>query len=201
MAGLPQRLMISEIWKRLHFVTNMPEGRLILVVGPSGAGKDTLIAAAEAALKGNPQYRFPRREITRAGDAGGEDHISVSTAEFAERRDTGGYALCWDAHGLSYGIPIGIDAAITDGATVIINTSRMIIDEARARYPGLRIIFVTAPIDVLAQRIAARGREIADDVVTRLARAGICKPTGSDVAEVSNDGSLAAGVSAFLNAL
>jgi ribose 1,5-bisphosphokinase len=180
---------------------NMAEGRLILVVGPSGAGKDTLIAAAAATLAVNPGYQFPKREITRASDAGGEDHVAVSSTEFTARRDAGGYALHWYAHGLSYGIPASIDAAIASGVTVVVNTSRTIIDTARARYPNLRVIFVTAPLDVLAQRIAARGRESADDVAERLARAGAIAPRGDDIIEICNDGSLEAGVSAFLNAL
>jgi phosphonate metabolism protein PhnN/1,5-bisphosphokinase (PRPP-forming) len=179
----------------------MAEGRLVLVVGPSGAGKDTLIAAAAAALANRPLYDFPKRQITRASDAGGEDHIAVSPAEFAAHRDSGGYALHWVAHGLSYGIPASIDAAIATGVTVVVNTSRTIIEAARARYPSLRIIFVTAPIDVLARRIAARGRESADDVATRLGRAGIIAPSGSDVVELHNDGSIHEAVAAFLRAI
>lgn len=179
----------------------MAEGRLVLVVGPSGAGKDTLIDAAAAALGGSPLYRFPKREITRAADAGGEDHVAVSPAEFARRQEAGRYALDWHAHGLSYGIPATIDAAIAAGATVVINTSRTIIDAARARYPGLRIVFVTAPLDVLARRIAARGRESAEDVAARLARAGIIAPSGRDVIELCNDGSLEEAVRAFRTAI
>ena len=180
---------------------SMADGRLVLVVGPSGAGKDTLIASAEAALGDSPLYLFPKREITRAGDAGGEDHIAVSPAHFAQRREAGGYALNWDAHGLSYGIPSSIDAAIAAGATVVVNTSRTILDAARARYPGLCIVFVTAPLDVLARRIAARGRESADDVAARLARAGIIAPSGCDVIELCNDGSLEDAVRAFRSAI
>lgn len=184
-----------------HSSPNMAEGRLILVVGPSGAGKDTLIAAAAAALEANPLFQFPKRDITRASDAGGEDHVAVSGAEFAARRDAGSYALHWDAHGLSYGIPASIDVAIAAGAVVVVNTSRTIIDAARARYPNLRVIFVTAPLDVLAHRIAARGRESADDVATRLARAGISAPSGSDVVEVCNDGSLDEAITVFQRAI
>jgi ribose 1,5-bisphosphokinase len=179
----------------------MSEGRLILVVGPSGAGKDTLIAAAAAALADEPLYDFPKRQITRASDAGGEDHIAVSPAEFAARREAGGYALHWEAHGLYYGIPASIDAAIAAGVTVVVNTSRTIIEAARARYPNRRIIFVTAQLDVLARRIAARGRESAVDVAERLARAGIIAPSGSDVIKLCNDGRLDEAVAAFRSAI
>jgi ribose 1,5-bisphosphokinase len=179
----------------------MAEGRLILVVGPSGAGKDSLIAAAAERLAGNACYHFPKREITRASDAGGEDHIEVSAQDFLIRREAGGYALAWDAHGLSYGIPGAINHLIAGGATVVVNTSRTVIETARDAYPNLRIIFVTAPLDILAHRIAARGRESAEDVAERLARAGIAQPSGPDVITLNNDGSLDQAVTAFLAAI
>jgi len=179
----------------------MAEGLLCLVVGPSGAGKDSLIAGAAAALADEARFLFPRREITRAADAGGEDHVAVSDAEFAARRDSGGYALAWEAHGLCYGIPAIIDDALAQGSTVVVNVSRTVIDAARARYPRLRVLYVTAPLAVLAQRIAARGRESAEDVAERIARAGISAPSGPDVVEVRNDGALEDAVAAFVAAV
>ncbi len=179
----------------------MAEGRLCLVVGPSGAGKDSLIAGAAAALADDDRFQFPRREITRASDAGGEDHIEVSAADFATRRDGGAYALWWDAHGLSYGIPVSIENALASGTSIIVNVSRTVIGQARARYRNLRILHVTAPIPILAQRIAARGRENAADVEARLARAAISAPSGPDVVEICNDGALADAVAAFVAAV
>jgi ribose 1,5-bisphosphokinase len=179
----------------------MAEGRLCLVVGPSGAGKDSLIAGAAAALAGDHRFLFPRREITRAADAGGEDHIPVSAQEFVARRAGGGYALAWEAHGLCYGIPSSIDDALAQGVSVIVNVSRTVIDTARACYPRLRVIHVTAPLDILAQRIAARGRETAADAATRLQRAAIIAPSGADVVEICNDGKLEDAVEAFAAAL
>jgi phosphonate metabolism protein PhnN/1,5-bisphosphokinase (PRPP-forming) len=179
----------------------MAEGRLCLVVGPSGSGKDSLIAGAAAALADDAGFVFPRREITRSADAGGENHVAISAEDFAARRDGGGYALAWDAHGLSYGIPASIDAALAQGNTVVVNVSRTVIAAARAHYSHVRVLHVTAPLPVLAQRIAARGRECAEDVEARLARAGDAVPSGPDVVEICNDGRLETAVAAFVAAI
>ena len=170
------------------------EGRemLVLVVGPSGAGKDSLMNGAKAALRGDPRIVFARRAITRPPDPDGEDHESVSTAEFATRD----FALSWSAHGLSYGIPAAI---VTAAPVVVANVSRGAIAEAAVRYPVL-VLEVTAPPAVLAARLAARGRETADDVARRLRRTASI-PAGVAVETIVNDGSLAQGVARFVAAL
>ncbi len=58
-------------------------GRLILVVGPSGAGKDTLLGLAKAACADDPNIVFPRRVITRQASAS-EDNEEVSAGTFQE---------------------------------------------------------------------------------------------------------------------
>jgi ribose 1,5-bisphosphokinase len=138
---------------------------LVLVVGPSGAGKDTVLGLARQALAGDPRFRFVRRVITRPADAGGEDHEAVSEAVFANRA----FALRWQAHGLHYGIPLDVIDDLARGIVVVANVSRGVIAEAADRFP-VRVIEVTAPPDVLARRLAERGRETADDVAKRLAR-------------------------------
>ena len=123
------------------------------IVGPSGAGKDTLLAGALAA---RPDLVLLRRVITRPTEAGGEDFDGVTVAEFARRKAAGDFALDWQAHGLFYGIP----AALLDPARdVLFNGSRAALPAAQARFPGLVVIVVTAPVAVLAARLAARGRE------------------------------------------
>jgi hypothetical protein len=106
-------------------------GPLVLVVGPSGAGKDSIITGAAERLRDCTEFVFVRRTITRPREAGGEPHVAASAAEFAERRDAGSFLLHWSAHGLDYGIPVTVAADRAAGRTVIANVSRSVIAEAR----------------------------------------------------------------------
>jgi phosphonate metabolism protein PhnN/1,5-bisphosphokinase (PRPP-forming) len=169
--------------------------RLFAVVGPSGAGKDTLIAGAMAA---RPDLRLVRRVITRPTEAGGEPFEGVTEAEFQARKACGDFALDWQAHGLSYGIP---RAQVTGPGDVIFNGSRAALPEAARVFPTLRVILVTAPDAVLAIRLAARGREDAADIQARLARAAFTLPPGITATTVVNDTSLEEGVARLLAAL
>ncbi len=176
-------------------------GTLFLVVGPSGAGKDSLLDGARAALAGDERYLFPQRIITRPADAGGEAHRAVSVQTFAEMRAAGAFALAWYANGLDYAIPAEIDRRLADGRHVVVNVSRTIADEARRRYRPLRVIAVTAPAEVVAARLAGRGRESEAEIAERLARGALALPQGPDVTVVVNDGSLESGIARMLEAL
>jgi ribose 1,5-bisphosphokinase len=179
-------------------VDTLPHGTLVLVVGPSGAGKDSLIAGARLALAADGDFVFPRRFITRAADAGGEDHVALTQDEFAQRRAGSGFLLSWTAHGLDYGISSELARMLVEGRTVIVNVSRAVIDEARARYRPLVVIEVTAPLDILASRLAARGRETASDVAARLSRAVAERPTAPETVTLCNDGALAPAIARFV---
>lgn len=179
----------------------MAEGYLVLVVGPSGAGKDSLLDGARATLAGDPRFVFARREITRPADSGGEDHIAVTEAEFRARQAAGHYALSWDAHGLGYGIPNSVEGDLAAGRTVIANVSRGVLDEARGKYGRVAILSITVSPDILAARLRARGRETEEQIAGRLARAAAFRVTGPDVIDIRNDGDLAESVSDFVAAL
>lgn len=173
-------------------------GRVFAVVGPSGAGKDTLIAAARAARR---DLHVVRRVITRPEEAGGEPFEGVTAEDFAARAAAGAFALTWDAHGLSYGIPGSALTAVAEGRDVIFNGSRAMLAEAWEAFPNLTVILVTAPIQVLAERLAARGRETPAEIAARLARSRYDVPPGIPVRVVENGGALSGAVAAFLAAL
>jgi ribose 1,5-bisphosphokinase len=176
----------------------MTRGRIFAVVGPSGAGKDSLMAAAQLA---RPDLAVVRRVITRPEAAGGEGFDGVTPQEFDTRQAAGEFALDWSAHGLRYGIPRTEVAGLAAGRDVLFNGSRAALAQARSLWPDLRVILVTAPDAVLAARLAARGRETLDDIAERLERAAFTLPDGLDVIVVHNAGNLADGVTAFLAAL
>ncbi len=149
-------------------------GRLVLVVGPSGAGKDTLIAGARAACAGDDSIVFPRRVITRASNAS-EEHDTVSDELFKQAAAAGGFALWWEAHGLCYGIPAAIDADIRARRTIVCNVSRTITALARQRYAAVTAVLVTAPPDVLQARLAARERSSDGNLADRMARSAVAE--------------------------
>ena len=173
-------------------------GTFVAVVGPSGAGKDTLIRAA---LARRPCLVAARRVITRPPDDATEVFESVTEAEFARAQAAGRLALDWQAHGFRYGIPDTIERDLAAGRHVLANLSRQAIGAARGRFRPFLALVVTAPAEVLAGRLAARGREDAAAIAERLGRAGHAVPQGADVRIIDNGGSLEAGVRAFLEAL
>lgn len=165
------------------------------IVGPSGAGKDTLIRGA---LTARPDLRLVRRVITRPTEAGGEDFDGITPDAFAVRKARGDFALTWEAHGLSYGIPKDQGTGPSD---VIFNGSRAALPLAARVFPGLRVILITAPDIILAARLAARGRESAQDIRDRLSRAAFQMPPGIAFQTVINDASLQTGIARLLAAL
>jgi ribose 1,5-bisphosphokinase len=165
-------------------------GRLIYVMGPSGAGKDTLLSFARDRLAGAPVL-FAHRYITRAADAGGENHVHLSHEEFRVRADQGLFALQWSSHGLHYGIGVEIDAWMGRGFTVVVNGSREYLQHVATRYPALTAVHVDAQPEVLAARLASRGRETLEEVRARLARrVPLVVPPHVTVTAIDNSGAI-----------
>ena len=174
-------------------------GPLVLVVGPSGAGKDSLIEGARRLLAGDPKVHFARRVITRP--AIGEEHDTLSPRQFDEAERAGAFILSWRAHGLAYGIPASVQARRRKGTIAVANVSRSVVDRARRELQPVRVVAVTAPVDILVDRLERRGRESPGEVLERLPQAEIALPRGPDVTLLVNDGPLERAVAAFLEAL
>ena len=178
-----------------------PDGCLVLVVGPSGAGKDTLLRQAEAALQGDAGYCFPRRYITRPAGDPHEDHMALTEEEFAVWERAGRFSLSWRAHGFSYALPASVHDLTADRRIVAANTSRTVIREARSRFVRVGVIHVTASAAVLARRIGDRGRETPKERAGRLARSVPEPAADGDVRTLVNEGPLEVVTGSFVRML
>lgn len=179
---------------------NQPRGALVAVVGPSGAGKDTLIDAARRALASDPRFVFPQRVVTRPVDPDLEVHESTTDAEFRRADGKGAYAAVWRSHGNAYGLPVSIVEDVARGHVVIVNVSRTVICALRRRFALVHVIHVSARPDVLAERLRARGRESADQIAARIARNDEIGLPEAPITLIDNSGDMNDALSAFVAA-
>jgi len=161
-------------------------GLFIAVVGPSGVGKDTLLDHARALYARDPRFLFPRRVITRDALLGGEIFDSVSTAKFDSMERAGGFALSWCAYGLAYGIRQEVGAELRSGKCVVVNVSRAILDQLQPKFGRAHVVHVTAAPEIVATRLAARGRETQEEIRRRVARYHEQIPAGIAVTTLDN---------------
>ncbi len=175
----------------------MIRGALVAVVGPSGAGKDTLIAHARDTLAGDGRYLFVRRVVTRPAGAF-EDHDTTTEADFTRREASSDFALSWHAHGLSYGVQLAVLGAVEGGVIAVCNLSRGALSDARRRFPRVVTLLVTAPNAVIGARLAARGRESGEEAARRLDRESRVSKAISADRVVSNDSTREEGGRKFL---
>jgi ribose 1,5-bisphosphokinase len=155
-------------------------GPLVYVMGPSGAGKDSVLERARGMLSIEMPVVFAHRYITRPADVGGENHVALSRGEFALRR----------AHGL-----FAADLA------VVVSGSREHYEKVAGMDPDLHPVLITAPPDKLKARLAARGREDAVAASGRLARSEAYSVSDPRLVTIVNDGALDAAAEAFIRAL
>lgn len=161
-------------------------GRVVLVVGPSGVGKDTLINLVRVNCAGNTEVIFPVRTVTRPSSAH-EDNRAVTPDAFAQEQASGAFVVAWQAHGHAYGISRQIDAELSAGRTAVLNVSRTVVASLRARYDDVVVVQIAAPANLVAARLAARARSSDGDLAVRLAREDTISDISPDII-IQNDG-------------
>jgi ribose 1,5-bisphosphokinase len=174
-------------------------GRLVLVVGPSGAGKDAILTAVKARCAKDKTLVFPRRIVTRPATAD-EDHISISHSGFGEALRSRAFAVWWQAHGLKYALPISVDTDISSGRTVVCNVSRGVVENSRLRYRDVTSVLITARPDLLIERLKARSRSSDSSIEDRVDRNAIYARFSADIV-IDNSGALEEAVQALVSIL
>jgi ribose 1,5-bisphosphokinase len=161
----------------------MTHGRLIAVVGPSGVGKDSVMAGLRDTM---PSIYLVRRVITRAPGLGGEDYDAATPTAFEALVQNGAFVVHWGAHGLHYGIPISVNYQLNKGTDCLVNFSRKALNDAAKIFPNFVVLNLTASEETLAKRLAARGRESQDEITKRISVADKPLPAGLNGIYVSN---------------
>jgi len=169
-------------------MTLLVNAPLFYVMGPSGAGKDSVLARARALLPADTSVVFAHRDITRPPEASGENHVALSAAEFAMRRAHGLFAFHWQAHGNHYGIGREIHAWRKSGLTVVVSGSREHFQDVAGVDPDTYPVLITAPVELLRDRLAARGREDEAAAARRLERSDAYEVHDPRLITITNDG-------------
>jgi ribose 1,5-bisphosphokinase len=168
------------------------------VVGNSGSGKDSIISGAVENYPSNLKKPFiPKRYITRPPSEF-EYNIYISPVEFKEMANQGKFALKWHIYGLDYGVLIEIDDWLKKGHSVIVNVSRIVINEARKQYKNIKVIFIEVPFEITVERIKNRGRESEERLKERIQRAKAHQKLTEADFVVRNNGKLEEAVNKFL---
>lgn len=177
-------------------------GVLVAVVGPSGVGKDSLIAYARARLSRERHVLFVRRVVTRPALAAAEDHDTLSAEAFLAARASGAFAVDWEAHGLRYGIPEEARRYVAGGGVAVVNGSRAALPAIRAAFGRVTVVHVSCRPDILAARLAARGRETGAEVRLRVERTKTLRfEEPGEAIRIDNSGDIASAGEALVDAI
>jgi len=173
--------------------------RVLLVVGPSGSGKDTLIRSARHHFAGQDSFAFVRRYITRPPDRN-EDNYYLDPTAFTLLRNNGFFLSTWQAHNNYYGIPHHAMTDTNGVGALLCSISRSAVGDFERIFERTTTILVTAREEVLLQRLKSRGREDEAGMQYRLARAGR-SPVARDLIRFDNSYDLERSTAMFIQLL
>ena len=150
---------------------------LVIISGPSGVGKDTIIAALRERPR-DPDYHYVVTCTTRSRRKGEIDGISyhfMTPRAFLALRDQGGLLEANEVHGNWYGTPRAqVREALAAGRNVILKIDVQGAQQVKERVPNALLIFVVPPsLEALFGRLRARATETADELGLRQRNAAI----------------------------
>jgi ribose 1,5-bisphosphokinase len=169
----------------------MPRAPIVYVMGPSGAGKDSVLRYARERVDGHQPIMFAHRYITRPPTPGDENHVALSASEFAARRAHNLFAMHWEAHGLQYGIGIEIERWREAGCLVVVSGSREHFEQELAAAAGVIPVVITSDPPILARRLMRRARDDAHAVTKRLERGAALRIDHPALVTIDNSGTIA----------
>ncbi len=146
-------------------------GLLLIISGPSGAGKTTIAHEVERALGALPSVSLTTRPRL-AKDTPGKHYEFVDRAGFERRRDAG-ELLGWAVFGNLYGTPRGpVEQALAAGKLVLLEIDVRGAAQVKAAMPAALGVFILPPSEeALLQRLRSRGRDDEATIARRFAEA------------------------------
>ena len=148
-----------------------PQAMLVIISGPSGVGKDTIIEALQK--RGHvPEYHYVVTCTTRARRPNEIDGVSynfLSAGDFAALRDSGELLEASEVHGNWYGTPrAGVRRALAGGRHAILKIDVQGARVVKAAFPEALLIFVVPPsVETLVQHLKARRTESPEQLAIR----------------------------------
>ncbi|MFM9993554.1 MAG: phosphonate metabolism protein/1,5-bisphosphokinase (PRPP-forming) PhnN [Burkholderiaceae bacterium] len=178
-------------------------GKIIYVIGPSGAGKDSLMKWVLQHKSASMNFHWAKRIVTRHPTEGEGTDEYVSAESFEKLLSSHMLAMHWSAHDIEYGILKSDLLCIESDTMVFINGSRSYLSQAIELFPKLCAVHITASAKTLEQRLYQRARESQDKILARLSRPELARPDlNIPWLEMLNEGSLEDGgnkILSFLN--